>query len=264
MSPYVPLAAALLALAVFVFLPDPPVVLLARRLGRPTVPSRASRWIAATFAGLLLTAWLGPPVFLLLPAGALIAVVYRRVARSRARRAHESGARKAVREACELMAAELRAGRTPTQALDAGAAVFTGLIPAAAAATFGGDVPGALRAFRGPGEEALRPLAAAWSVAERSGTGLAAMLDRTVANLREAQAVRDEVSAQLAGPRATSRVLAALPLAGIGLGFGMDADPIGFLLGTPAGVACLLAGAALAGAGLFWVERLARSAEATK
>jgi tight adherence protein B len=231
---YVPMAAALFALCVFVYLPDPPAVRLARRLGRSATPSR--------------TRSPKPPA-------------RRPNAHPRARRAREAGARKAVCEACEVMAAELRAGRTPGQALDAGAALFPGLLPATAAAAFGGDVPEALRAYHGPGEEALRPLSAAWLVAERSGAGLAALLDRTVASLREAEALRDEVGAQLAGPRATSRVLAALPLVGVALGFGMDADPIGLLLGTPVGVACLLAGATLAGAGLYWVERLARSAE---
>lgn len=263
MSPYVPLAGALLAAATFVYLPDPPTVLLARRMGRRTAPSRARRAVAGTVGGLLAGAWLGPPVLLPL-AGLLVGVlVHRRVTQARTRRAHESASRTAVCEACELMAAELRAGRTPSQALDAGAAVFAGLAPAAVAATLGGDVPRALRTFNGPGQEALRPLAAAWLVAERSGASLATLLDRTVATLRESQSVRDEVSAQLSAPRATSRVLAALPLAGVGLGFGMDADPLGFLLGTPAGMACLAVGTALAVAGLLWVERLARSAEDT-
>jgi tight adherence protein B len=263
MSPYVPLAGALLAAGVFVCLPDPPAVLLARRMGRSAKPSRARIAVAGTLGGLLAGAWLGPPVLLLLLGLLLGSLVHKRVARARSRRARESGARTAACEACELMAAELRAGRTPSQALDAGAAVFAGLASAAVAATLGGDVPRALRTFSGPGQEALRPLAAAWLVAERSGASLATLLDRTVATLRESQSVRDEVSAQLSAPRATSRVLAVLPLVGVGLGFGMDADPLGFLLGTPAGAACLAAGTALAVAGLLWVERLARSAEDT-
>ncbi|GAB3400294.1 type II secretion system F family protein [Flindersiella endophytica] len=263
MSPYVPLAAALLAACVFVYLPDPPAVLLARRLGGPAAMSRAQRAIAGAFAGLLAGAWLGPAALLLLVGWLAGVLLHKRIAQARTRRAHESGARTAVCEACELMAAELRAGRSPSQALDSGAAVFAGLAPAAVAATLGGDVPRALRTFSGPGQEALRPLAAAWLVAERSGASLATLLDRTVATLRESQSVRDEVSAQLSAPRATSRVLAALPLAGVGLGFGMDANPLGFLLGTPAGMACLAAGTALAVTGLLWVERLARSAEDT-
>jgi tight adherence protein B len=262
-SPYVPLAGALLAAAVFVYLPDPPAVLLAKRLGRPSAPTRAQRAIAGALGGLVAGASLGPAGLVLLAASLAGTLVHKRVAQARTHRAHESRARTAVCEACELMAAELRAGRSPSQALDAGAAVFAGLAPAAVAATLGGDVPRALRTFCGPGQEALRPLAAAWLVAERSGASLASLLDRTVATLRESQSVRDEVSAQLSAPRATSRVLAVLPLVGVGLGFGMNADPLGFLLGTPAGMACLATGTALAVTGLYWVERLARSAEDT-
>jgi tight adherence protein B len=41
----------------------------------------------------------------------------------------------------------------------------------------------------------------------------------------------------------------------------MGADPVGFLLHTALGVGCLVFGLLLAAAGVFWVERLAASAE---
>ena len=47
---------------------------------------------------------------------------------------------------------------------------------------------------------------------------------------------------------------------GIALGSGLDAHPLDVLFGTPVGAWCLLAGTALAVAGLLWVERLADGA----
>jgi tight adherence protein B len=79
-----------------------------------------------------------------------------------------------------------------------------------------------------------------------------------VAELREAQALR---RASLAGPRATARLLGWLPLAGIGLGMLLGADPIGVLLGGGAGGAALAAGTTLFVLGHRWVARLVRDAE---
>ncbi|HZC27057.1 MAG TPA: type II secretion system F family protein [Actinopolymorphaceae bacterium] len=171
--------------------------------------------------------------------------------------------RAAAREACEIIAAELRAGRHPDRALEAAAAVFADLAPAVAVSRMGGDVSAALRAVPQihAGAEDLSRLAVAWTVAETSGAGLAALVDRTASGLREEEAVRREVAAQLAGPRASARMLAGLPLLGVGLGMGVGTDPIGFLLHSPSGWACLGSASTLAAAGLAWVERLARRAE---
>ncbi len=105
-------------------------------------------------------------------------------------------------------------------------------------------------------------LAALWEVSEGSGAALAGALDRLVAGAEQAEQVRREVGAQLAGPRATVRVLALLPLIGLGMGLLMGADPVGFLLGTPWGWACLVLAALLEAAGLFWMRRLVSGIEA--
>jgi tight adherence protein B len=166
-----------------------------------------------------------------------------------------------VRESCEVIAAELRAGRSPLAALEAAAGVLPALMPAVAVSRMGGDVPGALRSIRLPGAEGLARLAAAWAVAAGSGAGLADVLDQVSAGLRDDEALRDEVAAQLSGPRASARMLAALPLLGIALGIGAGADPIGFLAGSPYGLVCLVLGVVLAVTGVSWVDRLARNAE---
>ncbi len=169
--------------------------------------------------------------------------------------------RAAVREACDVVVAELRAGHSPGHALEAAGAVLPELMQVATTGRMGGDVPAALRAVQRSGEESLGRLAVAWSVAATSGAGLAGVLDRIAGGLREEEALRNEVAAQLAAPRASARVLAVLPLLGLALGTGVGADPVGFLLGSPYGWLCLVAAAVLTAAGLAWVERLARAAE---
>lgn len=181
----------------------------------------------------------------------------------RSRRRLRERRRAAIREACEIIAAELRAGQHPDHALEAAAAVFPELAPAAAVSRMGGDVSAALRVAHQPdaGAQDLSRLAVAWAVAATSGAGLAALVDRMASVLREEEAVRREVAAQLAGPRASARMLAGLPLLGVALGMGVGTDPVGFLLHSPYGWACLVTAVILAVAGLAWVERLARGAE---
>ena len=65
-----------------------------------------------------------------------------------------------------------------------------------------------------PGAEGLRLVAASWHVSGRSGAGLAAVLDRVGAALREDEEAHAEVTAALGLPRATAKLLAGLPLVG--------------------------------------------------
>ena len=62
--------------------------------------------------------------------------------------------------------------------------------------------------------------------------------------------------ARMAGPRASTAVLAALPGFGLLLGELSGARPLHVLSGTPPGQVLLVAGAALVCAGLLWTERL--------
>lgn len=178
----------------------------------------------------------------------------------------------AVAGLCSAVAGELRAGRPPeavlVEALErvraAGGlkecdAVLT---PVLAAARFGGNVPAALRqAARGRGAEGLAGAAACWETAIDGGAGLAEGLDRVAAALRAERDQRDDLRAQLAGPRSTAFMLALLPVFGLLLGTALGADPLGVLLRTPAGLGCLLSGAALEWAGVVWTTRIVREAE---
>lgn len=166
--------------------------------------------------------------------------------------------------ALDLLAAELRAGILPHQAIDALAHDAPMLRPAAAAAAHGGDVVAALQVGSlEPGAGALADLAGAWHVAERAGAPLADVLERVATATRDEAEVDRDVQAEAAPARATGRLMAVLPVLGLSLGAGMGADPVHVLTGTVVGASCLAGGLALACAGIVWVDRIVASVDAT-
>lgn len=178
------------------------------------------------------------------------------------RRARPQRWRTSVIELCDAMAAELAAGRTPDEAFRAAASVLDPQISAELSRTTRAPPDHLDDLAERPGAEGLRLLAACWRIgAERGGT-LATVLDGLAGALRDEEAQRQEVSVQLAGPRATARLLAALPLLGMGMAAALGAHPIPFLCCTLPGLACLITGTALNVLGLHWTRRLARAAEA--
>lgn len=220
--------------------------------------------------GGLVLALMAHSVLPMLAGAAAVPLVGRRL-RERERRAAVECRVSAVGALCGTVAGDLRAGRPPHTAL-AGAIEDNGwpdtpeLVDAArlvlAAARFGGDVPEALRAAaRQEGAGGLSAVAACWQVAVDGGAGLAAGLDRIAGALRAERDQREDLRAQLAGPRSTALMLALLPVFGVVLGAGLGADPVGTLLGTSTGLVCLLAGGLLEWAGLAWTGRIVRSAE---
>lgn len=206
---------------------------------RPAVPSaRAGMAVAAIGGGTALGAWawLGCGVSVpVLPtiagalAGTTAAATVGRAAADRARRSADA----ALAEAVGSLAAELRAGQQPAEAL---------------------------ASVAGPAAR-HRAVVAVWSVSERSGAPAAAVLDRVEQDLRARQDQRRELTAALAGPRSTGTLLAGLPLLGIALGAGMGAHPITVLLGQPRGQVALVVGVALEALGVHWTSRIIASAE---
>lgn len=181
--------------------------------------------------------------------------------RQRRRRAADTAA---VLEVCDLLAAELTVGRPPGAALRAAGQQWPPLGPVVEAFHLGADVPAALRALarERPGAADLRLVAGAWQVAHHSGHGLATALSRTARGIRARRRTRRLVDSELASARSTARLVALLPLAVLLMGSGAGADPWGFLLTTPVGLACLASGLGLIGLGLWWIERLADAAAA--
>ncbi len=187
-----------------------------------------------------------------------------RAASGRARRRRAEALRAAVLDLLAGLAAELRAGSQPRDALAVVSASVPALLaPVAAAARSPVADPAAALdlAAREPGAAALADLAVAWRVVADTGAGLAGVVDRVAAGARAEAAVRREVASQLAGPRATAALLAGLPLAGVGLGAALGADPLGFLLEARPGRICLLAAVLLVAAGGAWTEVIAARAE---
>ena len=114
-----------------------------------------------------------------------------------------------------------------------------------------------------PGHGGLLELARSWEVSVQTGAPLSAALEQVASSLSAEQSLRTVVDGELAAPRATSKVMAALPACGIGMGYLLGGDPVAWLLEAPPGWACLVLGVALGCAGVVWIELLARRASAT-
>ncbi len=218
--------------------------------------------VVPILAGLLLTGLLAGV------GGAVAAVVLGTVLlRSRrARRAERTRTETTagLAEGLAAFAGELRAGHPPASAAaaagrDAGTAARRALARVEATARLGGDVPAALREQAASDPVAgphLRRLADAWALADRHGIGLAALAEAVAEDLRARSRFAGRLSAQLAGPRTTAAVLAALPGIGLVLGQLVGAHPFGVLTGTGLGQVLLVVGASLVAAGLEWSRRL--------
>ena len=173
------------------------------------------------------------------------------------RRTAATARRTQIIEALDVLAADLTAGRPPVDALEGAASISPDLQVAHAAAKLGGDVPGALElAAESPGATGLRALSAAWRVAEESGAAFAALTERLADSLRADETIHRQTEASLAGARSTARILAALPIFGIALGYSLGAKPLTFLTATPAGWLCLTGGLTLTTLGLHWTTHL--------
>jgi tight adherence protein B len=229
------------------------------RHGLPSVapPIRAASAVAA---GVVCGLAMGGPGLAVLAGAAIGLIVATRRRRAAARRHQNTEA--AVAEACLLLAAELRSGAHPRRALSAVAAEWPDLFGTAARrAAVGGGVSSALRAAASaPGGSALSAVAAGWEVSEHTGAALSDVLTAVADSLRADSAARREADAQLSSVRVTARLLAVLPVGTLLLLSGGDSAAMRFLLSTPYGLACLGSAMLLVASGMWWIDRLVRSA----
>lgn len=158
------------------------------------------------------------------------------------------------------LAGELRGGSDPLRALRVCGARYPVAPTATRTASLGGDVARALRrdARTTP---VLRSVSAAWAIADQTGSGLAGVLDSIADGHRRTQEVRRSLRVELAGPRATARLMSLLPLLGLGLAFLLGADPLSWLITSPVGVLCLTTAVVLNVAGYWWITRIVRGIE---
>lgn len=100
-------------------------------------------------------------------------------------------------------------------------------------------------------------LAVSWQLAEETGAPLAAALERISAALLSLRRLRERRSVLLSGPRATTRLVAALPPFVLVLGWALGFDPSPVILSW-SGVGMVSSGLLLLGAGMLWARRLVR------
>jgi tight adherence protein B len=197
---------------------------------------RRVAWLCGLLAALVTGAAEGPVAALVagVYAGGAIAVVAS-VRRSRAR----TRAAAVALDLVAAIAADLRAGADPAIAMAA-------------------HLP-AVRATGRPGQILADRISAASRVAETVGARLADLLERLEADARALGAAQARAEAQAAGAQATAWLLAALPIAGLALGFGIGVNPVHVLFHTKPGAACAVAALGFQVAGLAWTGRLAAS-----
>jgi tight adherence protein B len=262
---------ACVALAVWWAVPPPtrPDRMEVHREGEPAEGSAArwSRWPtlgAVTGAGLLVMSGLvldGPRGAVLCLALVVVGATAAGLTRQRRRRGSAVQGRAEVARACAALAAQLRVGQVPSEALVTAAADCAVLREARDTQEMGGDVTRAWRIqARQPGYADLLDLARAWEVSSRSGAPMSAVLEHVAEELAADQSLRAVVAGELSAPRATGKVMAVLPGCGVGLGYLLGGEPIGWLLAGQLGWGCLLGGVVLACLGVMWIETLAERA----
>ncbi|SCL16919.1 tight adherence protein B [Micromonospora inyonensis] len=233
-----------------------------------------SRWAASPRRNMVLTAGVGAVGGGLLagPVAALVAAAYsalgmRALLRRRLTRSAERLRRHRL-DQLGALAADLRAGLpVPTTLTDESALSGAGRsVPARV-----GDGPAAPdgvdpadrpersvddAAGPAPLDRIDRLTRAAIRLADRTGAPLAELVERIEADMRAMDRGLAAAAAQAAGARATAWLLAALPLGGIALGYGIGVDPVRVLLHTPVGAGCAVVATLLQVVGLLWAERL--------
>ncbi|CAM5501499.1 type II secretion system F family protein [Leifsonia shinshuensis] len=163
----------------------------------------------------------------------------------------------------EALAVLLDAGIAPRSAWQhAGAEARHPAIVRVAALIGAGTPPAealAAAAVRGDGG-GLAAIAAAWDVAEQAGAALAPALRGAAESLRDRADAERDVATALAGPRATARLMAWLPVVGVVMAYVIGVDVVGALIGGPLGWAAAIGGAVLLLGGRAWTRRLLRDA----
>lgn len=222
----------------------------------------ARSWLLTVAVAVIAGLVLGAPMAAV---GAAAVVALRQAHELRARRALRAACAAAVPAVCRTLAAELAAGMPPPEALAAAASTGTAPLPlrqvltAAAAADRLGLDPASVLGDPPAGCHRLRLVGACWRVCTAAGGGLGPAMSRLAGALHDEQDAQAAVTAELVGPRLSARVMAGLPIFGLGLGLSLGADPLHFLR-SPPGITCVALAAALDVVGLWWMSRLARAA----
>lgn len=104
----------------------------------------------------------------------------------------------------------------------------------------------------------MRSVAAAWQVTESAGGRVALVLERLGEAMDRDDQVQRELAAALAAPKATTMLLAGLPLLGLGMGQAVGAHPFHLLFYNPLGWGLLTGAALLDAAGVVVSRRISQ------
>lgn len=166
--------------------------------------------------------------------------------------------------ALRTLAAELRAGSTPVDALERAATPPAPWPWALSAARFGDSIEiGLLRDARENVRlgRYLRQLAACWRVGTTQGAGLAVTIERLAFGVKSQLELEATLNSELAASRATGRLLSLLPLVGIAMGYMLGADPLAWFVGSIGGAVTFSLAVVLTGVGALWSRRIVQRVE---
>ncbi|WIB62631.1 MULTISPECIES: type II secretion system F family protein [unclassified Curtobacterium] len=157
----------------------------------------------------------------------------------------------------ERVAALVGGGLPPRRAWRIVAAREPAIAPLVVACDAGEDLVAAIARLPGP---AWAQVAAMWRVAERMGAPAGPALGAAAAAFRDVAEGERAVEVALAGPRASARIVLALPLVGVLFGLLSGADALRFLLLTPLGWASIVVAVGLVALARAWTAALVRRA----
>lgn len=181
------------------------------------------------------------------------------------RRRSARSTRAALPEVLEEVARSLRSGSSVLQALAEAAqggddSTRHQLRAVVARVQSGEDLSRALDRWR---EDASDPAVAlpvaALALAGDGGGSPAWAVDQVAATLRERLARHDELRAQSSQATLSASVLVVSPVVFAAVTAAVDPRMVAFLLGTPAGWACIATGLAFDAGGAWWMRRILRS-----
>lgn len=101
---------------------------------------------------------------------------------------------------------------------------------------------------------------AALAVAKESGSGMAGALQAIGGSLRERARQRRDLDTALAGPKATAKLVVALPLLGPLLAFALGLNPAAAMVGSPIGAIAAVTGTGLLATAWWWSRRIVTAA----
>ncbi len=166
-------------------------------------------------------------------------------------------------DALDRLASSLRGGRSVGPALvelagDVADPLGGELRTVAGSLAHGAPVGVALARWAdSPGSSSdVRLVAAALTLGADAGGEVARAVDRIAATLRERRELHAEVQSLATQARASAGVLALAPLAFTGLVATIEPAAVAFLVTTPIGWACLVAGLGLEALGAAWMARI--------